>query len=480
MHRDQNAYGRSRHGIGDGDGRGDGQHRRQTLRAWERFVSGDDDVQGVSPAILLSWYRCRDVHRLDPGLHRPLAAPLAAAAGSSGVRQGRAGVYAQLGGIAAAIARRSEHCLTTVTDGDGRILASWGPRCLVQQAAGSHLPSSVTWSESAAGTNGMGTAITGHQPVVVRGPEHWCRSLHEWTCVGMAVYDAVTDDAVAAVNIATCGQHDIAGLATGLAAEVRAVQSGLHDQAREHGLEVARAFLAVDRRTTHKLLAVDVAGNVIAANDETRSVLTDLPKGFLLEPGNRWNPGAPQLRRMVARSGERLRADPAWVGSADVGTALLGHPEMFRFSAVTSADGVIGWVLSSDQHHDDDTVALPAATSPPVSPKLGRVPAVQGDQVLLLDPAEIRYAEAARHVVWFVTDLGRVRAATPGMDNIDAELAPFGFLRVHRSYLVNVDRIRRIGHPSRGTLTLSTDPHLDEEIPVARRNVARVKVVLGI
>ena len=57
------------------------------------------------------------------------------------------------------------------------------------------------WSESATGTNGMGTALEAHGPVLVRGAEHWCQAFHDWVCAGIAVRDVVTREPIAVLNI---------------------------------------------------------------------------------------------------------------------------------------------------------------------------------------------------------------------------------------------------------------------------------------
>jgi transcriptional regulator of acetoin/glycerol metabolism len=130
-----------------------GEHR-QVMVAWERFVSGENTVQGVPTEVLLSWHRCRDVHNVDPYLVSP---PRAMGCGSPSLACNS--VFAQLGGIAASIVERSENCLTTVTDGNGQILASWGSGAAGRRAAGSNLAPFFSWSESTIGTNGMGTAL---------------------------------------------------------------------------------------------------------------------------------------------------------------------------------------------------------------------------------------------------------------------------------------------------------------------------------
>jgi DNA-binding LytR/AlgR family response regulator len=71
--------------------------------------------------------------------------------------------------------------------------------------------------------------------------------------------------------------------------------------------------------------------------------------------------------------------------------------------------------------------------------------------------------------VWLITDLGRLRAATQGMHNLERELARFGFLRIHRSYIVNPGRICEVQRHGRGMLTVSTQTRKKEMIPVSRR-----------
>ena len=44
---------------------------KRTSAARERFAAGADSVRGVRPEILMSWYRCREEYRVDPGLELP-------------------------------------------------------------------------------------------------------------------------------------------------------------------------------------------------------------------------------------------------------------------------------------------------------------------------------------------------------------------------------------------------------------------------
>ncbi len=446
---------------------------RQTMAAWERFVSGDDDVHGVSASVLLSWYRCRDVHKVDPYLVSPPRA-----AGRSSPSLVYNSVFAQLGGIAASIVGRSENCLATVTDGDGQILASWGAGAASRRAADSNLAPFFSWSESTTGTNGMGTALTQSLPMAVCGPEHWCEALHGWNCLGVGIYDAVTRDAVAALNV-SAWESQVPILASGLTSELHIVHKGLRERARRDAAEVARAFVEATRNAHGELIAIDAAGSVIAANDRARVLLDGLPAGFALDPAKRWRADCPGLREVARKSVQRAQGEPQWVGSAELGFLLGGNDQIFEIRPVASPDGVIGLILSGESSSGGERINTEART--PVTPELpSRIVGMRNGCTLFLLPSEIRYAEALRHDVWLATDQGRLRAATHGLDNVERELSQFGFVRIHRSYVVNIGRICEIDHHGKGVLTLSTHPQKQEGIPVSRRYAVKLRQLLGL
>lgn len=82
--------------------------------------------------------------------------------------------------------------------------------------------------------------------------------------------------------------------------------------------------------------------------------------------------------------------------------------------------------------------------------------------------------------MWLSTDQGRLRAASVSLDKLDGELADAGFLRVHRRYVVNLDRIREIERGLKGELSLVMDGHADEMVPVSRRNAPAVRRALDL
>lgn len=109
-----------------------------------------------------------------------------------------------------------------------------------------------------------------------------------------------------------------------------------------------------------------------------------------------------------------------------------------------------------------------------------RIAAVRGGIIVMLVPAEVRYARSAGHAVWLHTDQGSLRAVLPGLTNVARRLLPLGFLRVHRQYVVNVGRIRQLDRSATGILMLTTGDGAQEAIPVSRRYEAELRQVLGL
>ncbi len=95
-----------------------------------------------------------------------------------------------------------------VTDVDGNILWRDGHREVLRQADRIGLADGFAWSESAVGTNGIGTALAAGGPMSVYADEHLIEVLHGWSCVGASIVDPDTG--------AVLGCVDISGIARSL------------------------------------------------------------------------------------------------------------------------------------------------------------------------------------------------------------------------------------------------------------------------
>jgi sigma-54 dependent transcriptional regulator, acetoin dehydrogenase operon transcriptional activator AcoR len=456
-------------------------HDLETIAAArERFAAGADTVQGVRPEIVMSWYRCRDEYEVDPRLER---APAAAEGSAHSIEHDV--VFAELGGLAACASRELDDLdgLATVTDFDGRILASWGSRRMLHLAAHSNLATWFTWSEWASGTNGMGTALESHRPILVRGPEHWCRGFHPWICAGVAVRDVVTHDPLAALSI-SCWKTPLPDSVLpwlGRAASV--TEAKLRQRARHAGTLLAAALADARVAPATPLAVVDAAGNVVLANSEAAVLLGTPADTPAFASTHRWTPQVPALRQLASRVTERARQDPRWSGSTRVHVPFLGASMSVAVRPVFDGNQVIGALLAFGSPGGPDFGVFPGdpdLDSPVPRPFPNRVVALRDDRWVLLDPREIRFAEADHGNVWLTSDQGRLLSAARGLDRLEQELADRGFMRVHRRFLVNLGRVREIEHGFKGTLFLATDTRAHETVPVARRHMTSVRQSLGL
>ena len=169
----------------------------RTYAAWERFAAGDEHPEGVPLAIATSWHRCRDVYRLDPR-----RVPSGATEDDALYGPAHATLFAELGGLAAALTARHGDCLTTVTDGRGCLVSSRGSGPSGRRARDTGLVPTSRWAETTAGTNAIGTALVARRAVGVCGPEHWSSALHDWSCTSLALCDARTGTPLATLTVA--------------------------------------------------------------------------------------------------------------------------------------------------------------------------------------------------------------------------------------------------------------------------------------
>lgn len=141
----------------------------------------------------------------------------------------------------------------------------------------------------------------------------------------------------------------------------------------------------------------------------------------------------------------------------------------------------------ADPHHEPagDGRLEPVAAAPRVGVRL---PVHRGDRIILVDEVRVAFAEAA-HGYAQLKLVAPGGAPTPLPDDrllTSYTLADLeerfsdGFVRTHRSYLVNVRHVREVVPQVGGTLQLVMADHDRSVVPVARRQAAAVRRRLGV
>jgi sigma-54 dependent transcriptional regulator, acetoin dehydrogenase operon transcriptional activator AcoR len=277
----------------------------------------------------------------------------------------------------------------------------------------------------------------------------------------------------------SCWRTQLPGAAGGwLANAVTQTHCMLKGRARSSGAELVAAFTQAKAHSGGALAAVDTAGKVVIA-DEPASVLMGVPACIpAVDPTVRWNPGLPDLIGAARYAGKQAAHNPGWVGSTQVFTHLAEEPTSISIRPVFLAGHLVGSLIAFDVSDGERLITPEGPTHPGAVPH--RLVGLRENRMVLLRSSEVYFAESEGNDVWLATDQGRLRAATQGMDKLDAELAEAGFLRVHRRYMVNLNRIREIERGFKGEMLLVMDGRAEDLVPVSRRNAATVRRVLGV
>ena len=116
-----------------------------------------------------------------------------------------------------------------------------------------------------------------------------------------------------------------------------------------------------------------------------------------------------------------------------------------------------------------------AASARPPAQYLDRVAVREGSQVSIIPVSKLDYAEAQDDYVALVS-AGKKHLKQQTIANLEASLDPTRFLRVHRSYIVNLERVSKVEPYGKDThvAILSTGV----QIPVSRAGYARLKSFL--
>ncbi|MEC5198519.1 hypothetical protein RCH21_000743 [Arthrobacter sp. PL16] len=445
--------------------------------AWERFVRGEDDIYGVRPEVAISWQRSRDQYRVDPFLSE---VPNAVSQVTHSLDQDV--VFAELGFCAAAMAQEVADAggVVTIADANGRVLSAWGDKATRSIATAGGLAPWFCWSESAVGTNSMGTALTAHRAVMIKQSEHWCQAFHDWSCGAIAIRDLVSRAPLAVLNISSWRKDLPLSAKRWLEKSAAHTQNSLRKRAQDSGGELLAAYAQARGTSNRPLVAVDTAGSVVIA-DDTASVMLGVPANMpAVDPVIRWTPQLPTLIHAARYATKRSTSDPGWTGSTQIFTPLADQPSPIGIRPVFLHSYLIGHLISFGV---SDGEQFPRTETGTVMPgKARRIVAMREEnRMVLLGTAEVAVAESDGNQVWLHTDQGRLPAALSGLDKLENDLADTGgFLRVHRQYLVNLSRVREVERRDKGELLLVMDDPDNTLIPVSRRNTPAVRRALNI
>jgi hypothetical protein len=192
-----------------------GDRRGRALRlarAHDAVLSGAPPPPELRGVIADSWRRCTaagfDAQR---GL-----APIALAGDEASERWARSPLAAAEGVLRELLddVRAEGEQVLLVCDAAGTLLWIDGDEQMLHDASAVHLQRGARWSETAAGTNAMGTALALDHSLQVFSAEHFATPVHGWTCSAAPLHDPATGELIGVLDLSgpqqTAHPHSLA------------------------------------------------------------------------------------------------------------------------------------------------------------------------------------------------------------------------------------------------------------------------------
>lgn len=127
-----------------------------------------------------------------------------------------------------------------------------------------------------------------------------------------------------------------------------------------------------------------------------------------------------------------------------------------------------------------DRMAEPPPSPGPRAGAFTKLLVRSGTRNLIVDPQELIYATIEGGVITLVTLHAEGQSSFRTLEELQAALDPDLFWRAHRSYVVNVHRIREVMPWFKSTYQLKMDDKKGSEIPVSRMQSRRLREMLNL
>lgn len=107
-----------------------------------------------------------------------------------------------------------------------------------------------------------------------------------------------------------------------------------------------------------------------------------------------------------------------------------------------------------------------------------KIPTKVNEKIVLFDPPEIDYIESSEGQS-FLYIKGEAFPSYFTLSELEQRLLPYGFFRCHRSYIVNLQKVREVITWTRNSYSLVLEDAKKSSIPLSKSKMAELKGILG-
>lgn len=120
---------------------------------------------------------------------------------------------------------------------------------------------------------------------------------------------------------------------------------------------------------------------------------------------------------------------------------------------------------------DDDKIVQPV--------RFEKIPTKVNEKIVLFDPPEIDYIESHDGQTFLQIE-GEAFVTMFTLAELEERLLPFGFFRCHRSYIVNLQKVREIITWTRNSYSLVLNDTAKSTIPLSKNKMTELKAMLSL
>ena len=162
-------------------------------------------------------------------------------------------------------------------------------------------------------------------------------------------------------------------------------------------------------------------------------------------------------------------------------TMIINIPERVLLIKVGKIEDLAGAIKGYNLVFYDITEVVSTGaqnSQPEAKRRLLKIPTVRQNRIVLLDVQSVSHIRSEGHYTWVQTPEGS-HFCNLTIGDLESRLSPDDFLRVHRSYIINLHKTDQILRDD-GRVTLQMVDPAEMQIPVARSSVAKLMQTLGL
>ena len=160
---------------------------------------------------------------------------------------------------------------------------------------------------------------------------------------------------------------------------------------------------------------------------------------------------------------------------------LIKVSKIGDMQGVTTGYTLVFYDITDVVSHEVDGASAKAGRDEGTEPErrqLRKIPTIKQNRVLLVDVPGVSFIRSEGHYTWVHTAQGS-QFCNLNIGDLESRLDPQLFLRVHRSYIVNLSHVDEIVRDD-GRMTLRMMGATPVEIPVSRASAPRLLAQLGL